>query len=41
MSFRQYRVVGDNMPIHLKETILKLTFIIAMVKVTIVGGNIK
>jgi hypothetical protein len=40
-EFFTIQVVGDNMPIHLKETIWKLTFTITVVKATIIGGNIK
>lgn len=41
VSFRWYKVVGDNMPNHFQETILTLRTTTSMVKAMIVGGNMK
>jgi len=41
VSFRWYRVVGDNMPNHSQETILTPRTITYVVKAMIMGGNMK
>jgi hypothetical protein len=41
VSFRWYKVIGDNMPNHYQETILTLIIVTYVVKTMIVGRNMK
>ncbi len=41
VSFKQYKVIGENMPTHLQETILMLGIVAFVVKTTIVNKNTK
>jgi hypothetical protein len=41
VSFKLYKVIGDNMPNHYQETILTLRIITFVVQTMIVGRNMK